>query len=122
VESGVMKDAEGRDTKKIECLTKRFLTVIPSMNNDRIRSQQSAFLLFGTEWDGKATKFRKKSFDIKAELLNNKRDGIPRVITIDAAKKRELLEDLDVLGINEAKLFPELEHQVSYVSDRIHST
>jgi hypothetical protein len=121
VESGVMKDAESRDTKKIECLTKRFLTVIPSMNNERIRSQQSAFLLFGTEWDGKATEFRKKSFDIKKELLCNKKDGIPRSIVIDAAKKKELLDDLDVLGINEAKLFPELEHQASYVSDRIHS-
>lgn len=29
--------------------------------------------------------------------------------------KQEIIKDLDLLGINEASLFPELEHQLSYI-------
>lgn len=121
VENGAMKENASLDEKKIQSLTSRFVTVIPPMNNQRIRSQHGAFLLLGTEWDGRSTEFCKKSFDIKSELLSNKKDGVPRSIKISAERKRELLEDLDILGINEATLFPELEHQASYVSCRINS-
>jgi hypothetical protein len=62
--------------------------------------------------------FQKESFDIKNEILQSQDDGICRSIIIPAKIKRAILQELDSIGINRSFLFPEFEHQASYVKQK----
>lgn len=66
--------------------------VMPKLNNERIIRQQGAFFIFGM---GK-TKDKPANFKDK-----------PLIIKIKAECKKDILKELQVLGINEAALFPE---------------
>ena len=70
------------------------ICVLPKLNNDRIANQDGAFLLYGMEY----------SKDSPAEPL-----FMPRQIIIEHNAKKGILKELDIMGINEAKLFPEID-------------
>lgn len=42
-------------------------------------------------------------------------DGIPRSIIIPKDTKAKLLSELDAIGINQAFIYPELEHQAASI-------
>ena len=72
--------------------TKKVFCVMPKLNNERIIRQQGAFFIFG--------------------MGNSKKDPAqitdpPIAIRINGGSKKDILKDLDILGINEAALFPE---------------
>ena len=73
--------------------TKKVLCVLPKLNNERIIRQQGAFFVFGMGDESKKQ---------PAELTDK-----PTKIIISAKSKKEILSDLQILGINEAVLFPE---------------
>lgn len=80
------------------------------LDNLRILKQGGAFLLFGIH----ATK------EIQAEvsgkwILNGKNK---LNLTIPSGKKDKILDELDVMGINESTLFPELEYQAKYLIEK----
>ena len=52
---------------------------------------------------------------MKSIVLADKEDGIERSIIIPTEEKKQLLYELDAIGINKSFLFPELEHQASYI-------
>lgn len=71
---------------------KKVLCVMPKLNNERIIRQHGAFFIFGMG----------RTKDTPAKILDQ-----PTKIIINANSKRTILKELEVLGINEATLFPE---------------
>lgn len=66
--------------------------VLPKLNNSRINCQKGAFFIFGMG----------KTKDLPAALPDR-----PVEIIIEASAKKDILKELELLGINEASLFPE---------------
>ena len=72
------------------------ICVRPKLNNDRILRQDGAFFIFGIDGDNKK--------DAK------KLEDDPITFRIKAERKDTILEELRLLGINKASLFPEIEN------------
>lgn len=90
------------------------LFVMPQYSNNRLVSQNGAFLLVGAIsieenigeiWNSKV----RKSIHSMNAAFNSERIIIPEEC------KEQILAELDFLNINEASLFPELEHQMSHI-------
>ncbi|MCQ2377978.1 MAG: FRG domain-containing protein [Victivallaceae bacterium] len=96
----------------------KYLFVSAPLNNERIRRQHGAFLLFGLNADEQINPFQKETFDIKKSIITDLNDGICRSFVIPAGAKEKILGELDSIGINHAFLFPELEHQASYIKQK----
>lgn len=80
------------------------LCVLPKLNNDRIIRQKGAFFIFGMG----------TSKDKPSEFKD-----IPMTIRIKSEAKKKILKELQVLGIDEASLFPETDkimRQIKYQS------
>lgn len=80
-------------------------------NNNRIIKQSGAFIIFGIK--------NEKSFpaEIPDKWIQNNKEGIKGTIdiVIESIYKKDILDELNTLGINEASLFPELENQAKYL-------
>lgn len=120
-----------------ESLTKAKI-VIPPINNARIRAQSGAFLLSGfdvLEINDSKTKYSKilennifnyedmrhilfQNFD-KDHYSTKYKDEFELLASIPYSSKLSILKELDMCGINEATLFPEPEHQMQYVKNKI---
>ncbi len=99
------------------------LAYLPKYNNQRIKNQRGAVIcapLFTFKDNEEEQKtallehksmnfyFHKKATDISS-FFENKR------FVIAANKKSRILQELDVYGINEATVYPEVEHQMQYI-------
>lgn len=112
------RDAQGISTELKNTRSRKYIAVATPMNNERIRRQQGSFLIAGMpEIDG-GNPFEKCSFDIKPLLSKVEVDGLKWSIPVPKGKKSILLQELDALGINRGFLFPELEHQATYIRDK----
>jgi hypothetical protein len=77
------------------------LLVKPKQNNRRILAQAGGFFVFG----------------LTQEIAAKNSHGIDiQRITISAAAKHAIRNDLDKLGINEKTLFPEIDRAASYLA------
>lgn len=86
----------------------KVVAVKVKQNNRRIIKQSSVFFLFGIN------KRKEEYFEIPEKwIVNLKEKNIS--FTIDQKRKKMILKQLDVLGINESTLFPELENQAKYI-------
>ncbi len=86
----------------------RVVAVKVKQNNNRIIKQSGAFLIFGIKG--------KKRIPAQIPLnwiLNLGLKGID--FDIDNNSKDNILEELNILGINESTLFPELDNQARYL-------
>lgn len=90
------KYLESQAVKEVFC-------VMPKLNNERIIRQQGAFFIFGM---GK-TKDKPANF----------KDKLP-IIKIKAECKKDILKELQVLGINEAELFPETDKIMKQIKSK----
>jgi hypothetical protein len=90
-----------------------YILVEPPMNNERIKRQSGAFALVGIRRD--AMSFEKEKFDLRELVVIKENEEIERSIVIPKESKKAILKELDVIGINKAFLFPELEHQAIYI-------
>jgi hypothetical protein len=79
--------------------------VKPKLDNDRIKSQQGLFILFGINTN-KTTPF-----------FNNDKN-IHNRIKILGSKKKNILEQLTTLGITQSKLFPEIDTLSKAIKDK----
>lgn len=77
--------------------------VLPLKTNSRILKQNGAFIINGLCMD---------SFDIEDRLKNM------CCYKIEITNKDRILEELDMLGINEATLFPEMDKVADYLKQR----
>lgn len=88
--------------------------VMADLSNERIIRQSGAFIVCGCV-----------NIDINDNIVtslvskakNNMQSEFSFKIVIDSDEKKAVLEELDFYNINEATLFPELEHQLKYVAN-----
>lgn len=86
---------------------------MPTYTNERLRKQSGLFLL--------ASLFSfNKEYDIKKSVISKAKGKLREEFNemcfyISGENKEAILKELDLYNINEATLFPELEHQLSYI-------
>lgn len=80
--------------------------VRPKMSNKRIIAQSGAFLLYGSQ---------KRSGRAKEGLVKSKR------VWIHEEDKPDIRRDLQMLGIHESILFPEIDRTAKFISERYSS-
>lgn len=87
--------------------------VVPTYTNERLRKQSGVFLL--------ASMFSiSNGIDISNSIISKSRGDLREAFEkefffVRGENKEEILKELDLYNINEATLFPELEHQLSYI-------
>lgn len=88
-------------------------TILPPLTNERMKMQSGAFLLSTcfnfqrtTAWND--SKISKGQTDLRKEFRDD-------FFSIPGSIQNKILEDLNLYNINEATLFPELEHQLNYI-------
>lgn len=112
---------EGEDSVDRKQLSKFFadsyLFVSPPHNNERIRRQNGAFMLFGIDVYER-NPFIKTPFVYDKELLTSQQEELILHIIIPSVCKERIRRELDDMGVNKASLFPELEHQASYLKEK----
>ena len=87
--------------------------VIPTYTNERLRKQSGVFLL--------ASLFSiSNGADIKNSIITKSKGNLRKEFEdafffIRGENKEEILNELDLYNVNEATLFPELEHQLNYI-------
>jgi hypothetical protein len=87
-------------------------SVIPvkvKQNNNRIIKQSGAFLIFGVNGNKTEPAIIPEEWVLNKELTDD-------TFEISGINKLNIIEELDILGINEATLFPELEYQAKYIN------
>ena len=118
---GLGDDISSSFEEKVERLKTQFqnkyVPVVAPKNNERIRRQNGAFLILGIDISA-PDYYLKNSFNLKDSLSEYVDEGIPRYLRIPAEQKSSILHELDMIGINEAFVYPELEHQTSYIKKR----
>lgn len=87
--------------------------VMPTYTNERLRKQSGVFLLtslfsFNKENELKNSVISKAKGRLKEEFSDT-------YFYISGEDKETILKELDLYNINEATLFPELEHQLNYI-------
>lgn len=90
--------------------------VIPPYNNERLLRQCGMFLLAGCFNFVYTESISESSIEKGYKDLRDEFDR--KFFYISGEKKKEILEELDTYNINEATLFPELEHQLSYIKNK----
>lgn len=103
------------------------IIIKPNLRNKRLKSQNGAFIIFGTKFNEELSKIDennienleiiKETYDIKDKIIeeNNKRYLVP------ASQKRSILSELNYLGINQSSLFPDLDKQANYIKKQYKS-
>lgn len=101
------------DFEKFVKIIQNNYIVIPTYTNERLRKQSGVFLL--------ATMFSvSNGTDISKSVISKSRGNLRDEFEKDfffvrGENKKAILKELDLYNINEATLFPELEHQLSYI-------
>ncbi|WP_400263119.1 FRG domain-containing protein [Sphingobacterium sp. SG20118] len=85
------------------------------LDNPRIIKQNGAFLIFGIQKSDEGMSGKTNCAEINAEWIL--RPNSESVIVPKEAKKN-ILTELDLLGINNSTLFPELEDYAKYIKDK----
>jgi|APLak6261672720_1056091.scaffolds.fasta_scaffold11361_1 hypothetical protein len=80
------------------------------LDNPRILKQSGAFLLFGVRGN------KTIQADVPWTWVANKSSKILK-LQIPANHKKNILAELDLIGLNDSTLFPELENQAKYLKD-----
>lgn len=103
----------------IRYLTIPAIAVMPTKANPRISAQDGAFYLCGMTCNkndiissitrNRYLKFEPAKLDSPKALF-----GEAQTVLIPSTAKASILEQLDIMGINEGKLFPDLPHQISH--------
>lgn len=122
VQKGLMsKDLDFKEKQeKLENVFRtKYIPVVAPKNNERIKRQNGAFLLLGIDIE-LPDYFIKNTFNLKQQLVKDFGDGIPRSLVVPQEQKKVILKELDIIGINESFVFPELEHQTSYIKNKHH--
>ena len=96
--------------------------VVAKKTNARIVAQEGAFFLFGMKTnsikvsDNPGTYGEKYYSFEPIEMTDHKKLWhIADKVIIPAREKEKILKQLDIIGINEQRLFPDVEHQLKYI-------
>jgi len=112
-------DLKEKQEKLENVFRTKYIPVVAPKNNERIKRQNGAFLLLGLDIE-QPDYFIKNTFNLKEQLVKDFGDGIPRSLIVPQEQKQVILKELDIIGINESFVYPELEHQTSYIKNKHH--
>lgn len=90
--------------------------VVPVYTNERLSRQSGVFLLasnFIVEKKQDPENIEEYVISKSKKVLNDEFEDT--VLIVNGDDKERILKELDLLNINEATLFPELEHQLNYI-------
>ena len=90
----ILQDISGFNGDRLESEATKVVCVMPKLNNDRIIRQYGAFFVFGMG----------RTKDCPAQFEDE-----PIKLRIKADCKKKILEELQILGIDDASLFPEID-------------
>lgn len=99
--------------------------VMPAKTNERIEAQDGTFFIFGMSINTTKTSMYPETYGHKYsfEPINiqtpEKMWKTAETLIIPSSVKDSILEQLDTLGINERKLFPDLSHQITYAVNTV---
>lgn len=110
------KDCRDGQFKSLIKILQNNYFVVSNMNNERLIRQSGLFLLVGKYNVILQEKDVGQSV-IQVAKSSAKSDFDKTVFRIPLDKKDEILKELDFYNINEGALFPELEHQMTYVKN-----
>jgi hypothetical protein len=99
-------------------LQKVYIPVSAPLNNERIKRQQGTFVIANIGLGDRKNIYQKDAFDLKPIILENTSDEIKRSVRIPHQEKKEIIAELDAIGINKSFLFPEFEHQADYIKQK----
>ena len=107
------KDNWIKKYKEFVVIVQNNYMVMPTYTNERLRKQSGVFLLtslfsFNKEIEVEKSIISKAKGKLKEEFSEE-------CFYISGESKETILKELDLYNINEATLFPELEHQLSYI-------
>lgn len=103
--------------KNLICILHSNNFVVSTYSNDRITRQSGAFVIptsidiIGDDLDKGKCRIQKSPCDLDTEFEKS-------YFTVPEAAKENIRAELDFLNINEATLFPELEHQLNYLQNK----
>lgn len=87
--------------------------IYPRLNNSRIRNQDGVFILFGMSISSNA--HGKQKFDGVTYKIPEVLSKHTQTCYIPAECKIAILRELDHLGVNERKLFPDIDSMAKYI-------
>ena len=103
--------------------------VMPAKTNSRIEAQDGAFFVFGMKVNGKEISknpgtLNREYYSFEPVQIDSPNQISKEAISIiiSSTEKSAILRQLDVLGINDRKLFPDLEHQIQYLIQDVLAT
>lgn len=119
VEQGIYTSKAAEECKKSEyrsliAILQKNYFVLSNLNNERLIRQSGSFLLIG-QYNIILDESRKGKSVVQPARGNVTEEFNEDVFRIPADKKELLLEELAFYNINEGSLFPELEHQMTYI-------
>ena len=102
-------------------LTIPAFAVMPAKTNERVEAQDGAFFVFGMHFSNREVSTNPGTigrvyYNFEPIEIDNVEQIWKKTETlrIPAAAKKGILNQLDILGINERKLFPDLSHQINH--------
>lgn len=110
------KDCREGQYKSLIAILQDNYFVISNMNNERLVRQSGLFLLV-VKYNIILQENNVGESAIQRAKSSAKSDFNPKAFRISSDKKEEILEELDFYNINEGSLFPELEHQMTYIKN-----
>lgn len=119
VDQGIYTSKSADECKKseyrslIDILQKNYF-VLSNLNNERLIRQSGSFLLVG-QYNIIPDESNKGKSAVQPAHGNVTNEFSEEIFRIPADKKAGILEELDFYNINEGALFPELEHQMTYI-------
>lgn len=97
------------------------LAVMPAKTNERLEAQDGAFFVFGMSLCSRVVSTNPGTLGRVYYNFDPIKIDDPRkvwhkteIITVPSTAKEEILKQLDILGVNERKLFPDLSHQINH--------
>lgn len=118
-----VRQSDGRFSCNARLVVERMLSektksffILPKYSNDRIVSQQGAFLLCSTPFVKRDDPgYGEGVFLFPDEVRSDYERLIDIRYVIPAEIKQDILVQLDSIGVNEARLFPDTEHRVKSI-------
>ena len=92
---------------------RRCIVVIPAKNNRRIEKQEGAFIICGLLNEKYGTS-KQNTID---EMRVRNKDGKKLVCIVN--NKEKLLKQLNSLGVNKSKVYPEIDDVADYIKNNI---
>jgi hypothetical protein len=93
--------------------------VLPEMLSEREKRQQAAFLVFPNDISENDSSDHHYFTDEISDIKNRNIPEISLIIIIEGKKKKKLLRELELLGISQHFLFPEIENKCHAIEKQV---